>query len=203
MSDTAPFTGEPLALDLVNTRPSSGDLLTTAEQLRSWLALQADRLPEGDGAEVTLTDLEAVREVRDATATVLARVRSGTRPPESALATLNRAQRTAPGTLRLAWDGTAVTAVPQRTGGTPGQWIAARLAESAAALVAGPDLQRVRVCEAPDCVLLFLAANPRRRWCSATRCGNRTRVARHYHRHKDHQDGDRTPAPSTESDARP
>jgi predicted RNA-binding Zn ribbon-like protein len=185
MSDAVPFTGEPLALDLVNTRPSSGDLLTTAEQLRAWLALQADRLPEGRGADVTAADLAAVREVRDATATVLARVRGGARPPESALDALNRAQRAAPGTLRLAWDGTAVTALPQRTGGTPGQRIAARLAESAAALVTGPDLHRVRVCEAPDCVLLFLAANPRRRWCSAARCGNRTRVARHYRRHRD------------------
>ncbi|NGN66182.1 hypothetical protein G5C51_20070, partial [Streptomyces sp. A7024] len=27
-------------------------------------------------------------------------------------------------------------------------------------------------------------SHPRRRWCSATRCGNRARVARYYERHK-------------------
>ncbi|MFD0515426.1 CGNR zinc finger domain-containing protein [Streptomyces aureus] len=33
-------------------------------------------------------------------------------------------------------------------------------------------------------MLLFLPAHPRRRWCSAARCGNRARVARYYQRHK-------------------
>ncbi|MEV5588367.1 ABATE domain-containing protein, partial [Nonomuraea pusilla] len=46
MSDVVPLTGEPLALDLVNTRPSVGDLLATADRLRAWLALEADRFPE-------------------------------------------------------------------------------------------------------------------------------------------------------------
>ncbi|MFF4211720.1 CGNR zinc finger domain-containing protein [Streptomyces sp. NPDC001796] len=32
--------------------------------------------------------------------------------------------------------------------------------------------------------MLFLPAHPRRRWCSAARCGNRVRVARHYQRRK-------------------
>jgi len=30
--------------------------------------------------------------------------------------------------------------------------------------------------------LVFVAENPRRRWCSAAVCGNRVRVARHYAR---------------------
>ncbi|MEW2136730.1 CGNR zinc finger domain-containing protein [Streptomyces sp. NPDC005409] len=42
----------------------------------------------------------------------------------------------------------------------------------------------VRACEAQDCVLLFLPAHPRRRWCVAPACGNRARVARYYARHK-------------------
>ncbi|MEU9839973.1 CGNR zinc finger domain-containing protein [Actinomadura sp. NPDC048032] len=44
-------------------------------------------------------------------------------------------------------------------------------------------------CEADDCVLLFLPAHPRRRWCSAARCGNRVRVARHYRRHRPAEPG--------------
>ncbi|WP_371871358.1 CGNR zinc finger domain-containing protein [Phytohabitans rumicis] len=42
---------------------------------------------------------------------------------------------------------------------------------------------KVRQCEADDCVMLFLPAHPRRRWCSGACCGNRTRVAWHYQRH--------------------
>ncbi|MFD0477368.1 ABATE domain-containing protein [Nonomuraea thailandensis] len=44
MSELGPLTGEPLALDLVNTRTASGDLLTTPEDLRAWLRLQAGRI---------------------------------------------------------------------------------------------------------------------------------------------------------------
>ena len=49
---------------------------------------------------------------------------------------------------------------------------------------AGSGLEKVRECEAADCVMLFRPAHPRRRWCSPTRCGNRARVARYYQRHK-------------------
>nr|WP_176220355.1 hypothetical protein [Nocardia donostiensis] len=41
MVKTFPLTGEPLALDLVNTDPSLGDLLLTSDDLRAWCALQA------------------------------------------------------------------------------------------------------------------------------------------------------------------
>ncbi|MFD0573781.1 CGNR zinc finger domain-containing protein [Kitasatospora gansuensis] len=34
-------------------------------------------------------------------------------------------------------------------------------------------------------MLLFRPVNPRRQWCSAARCGNRARVARHYRRQKE------------------
>ncbi|MEV3921501.1 CGNR zinc finger domain-containing protein [Actinomadura coerulea] len=37
--------------------------------------------------------------------------------------------------------------------------------------------------------MLFLPAHPRRRWCSAARCGNRVRVARHYRRHRPAETG--------------
>nr|WP_067513746.1 CGNR zinc finger domain-containing protein [Nocardia puris] len=55
---------------------------------------------------------------------------------------------------------------------------------TAADLLTDPALARLKRCEAEDCVLLFLPAHPRRRWCSPTRCGNRARVNRYYHRHK-------------------
>ncbi|MFF0450187.1 CGNR zinc finger domain-containing protein [Streptomyces sp. NPDC004609] len=129
--------------------------------------------------------LAVPRDVRKATAAALGAVRRGERPPADALDALNRAQLDAPAVRGLAWDGTAVTAVRHRAGATLGQRVAGWLAEAAAELLSGPDAGRVRECEAPDCVLLFVPAHPRRRWCSASRCGNRTRVARHYARRKE------------------
>jgi predicted RNA-binding Zn ribbon-like protein len=56
---------------------------------------------------------------------------------------------------------------------------------AAAELLASPAIRQVRRCEGHDCRMLFLPANPRRRWCSPAVCGNRARVARYYQRHKD------------------
>jgi predicted RNA-binding Zn ribbon-like protein len=80
-------------------------------------------------------------------------------------------------------NGSSIIAARRRSG-TPGVRLAAWLAEAAAELLADPGVTKVRECEAEDCVMLFLPAHPRRRWCSATRCGNRARVARHYQRHR-------------------
>ncbi|MEU7714598.1 CGNR zinc finger domain-containing protein [Micromonospora chalcea] len=183
--DLVPLTGEPLALDLVNTRPATGDLLVTPDNLRAWLELQADRLPEARelAAALTAADLTAVHAVREHTAQAVDHVRRGEPPSATALESLNQAQRGAPAINELAWDGTSITAVRRRTG-PAGPRLAARLAEAAAELLTDPAIAKIRQCEADDCVMLFLPAHPRRRWCSATRCGNRVRVARHYQRHR-------------------
>ncbi|GAA2616904.1 CGNR zinc finger domain-containing protein [Dactylosporangium fulvum] len=186
MSDFVPLTGELLALDLVNTRPSGADLLATPADLRAWLNLQADRFPQARqfaAVELTGADLAAVQQVRERTARVLEHARHRTRPPVGDLEALNRAQRAAPAINELAWNGDVVTAVRSRTG-PPGARLAAWLAEAAAELIADSAVVNVRQCEADDCVMLFLPAHPRRRWCSAARCGNRVRVARHYQRNK-------------------
>ncbi|MGI5171388.1 CGNR zinc finger domain-containing protein [Spirillospora sp. CA-253888] len=184
MSDPVPLTGEPLALDLVNTRTAVGDLLATPDALRAWLDLQAERLPDAHGlAAPGPDDLAAVHAVREHTANALERVRHAKPPAEADLAALNDAQRAAPAISELTWNGSTVAAERRRTG-PAGTRLAALLAEAAADLLADPAVTKVRQCEADDCVLLFLPAHPRRRWCSAARCGNRVRVARHYQRRK-------------------
>ncbi|MFD8726031.1 CGNR zinc finger domain-containing protein [Streptomyces sp. NPDC059629] len=183
MSDLVPLTGEPLALDLINTRPTVGDQLATPGDLHAWWVLQADRLPEAVPHEVSAADLAAVQAVREHTARALDQVRRGEEPSVSDLEALNQAQRAASAIKELAWGGSVVTATRRREG-SPGRRLAASLAEAAAELLADPEVTRIRKCEADDCVMLFLPTHPRRRWCSATRCGNRMRVARHYQRHK-------------------
>jgi predicted RNA-binding Zn ribbon-like protein len=187
MSDTDPLTGEPLALDLVNTRPLSEhgrtDLLGTPEQLAAWLAMEPDLHAEVRDAEPIAADVAPVHAVRANVDAVLRALLTGVRPPKAALRGLTDAQRAAPATRELDWDGTAVTATTRR-GGRLGVRLAARLAEAAADLLTDPGIKNLRQCEADDCVMLFLPAHPRRRWCSPTRCGNRARVARYYQRHK-------------------
>jgi predicted RNA-binding Zn ribbon-like protein len=188
VSDSEPLTGEPLALDLVNTRPAGGDgrtdLLDTPERLTAWLALEGDRLhgEAGDSAPAE-SDLAPVHAVRDHVEAVLDALLRGAEPPEAALHALTDAQCAAPAVRELAWDGSAVTATVRRSGPL-GVRLAARLAEAAADLLTDPAISRLKRCEADDCVMLFLPAHPRRRWCSAGRCGNRARVARYYQRHK-------------------
>lgn len=187
MLESEPLTGEALALDLVNTCPAGADgrvdLLATPRRLSDWLALEADRLggEVGDAAP-TRDDLVPIHAVRAHTEAAVRALLDGTEPPESALRALTEAQRAAPAVRELGWDGTAVTATSRRTGPL-GTRLAALLAEAAADLLTDPAIGRLKECEAGDCVMVFLPSHPRRRWCSPTRCGNRTRVARYYRRH--------------------
>ncbi|NBE95233.1 hypothetical protein FE391_20535 [Nonomuraea sp. KC401] len=99
------LTGEPLALDLVNTRfhtPSSvdHDALATAEGLHAWLAKQAGQLAL---PEISLgpADLAAVRDLRGHVERALEAVRQATPPPPEAIAALNQALRAVPAYPRL------------------------------------------------------------------------------------------------------
>jgi predicted RNA-binding Zn ribbon-like protein len=60
----------------------------------------------------------------------------------------------------------------------------APIARSAAELLTGADLERVRECDGDRCTWLFLdsSRNRSRRWCSMESCGNRAKARRHYRR---------------------
>lgn len=189
--DILPLTGEPLGLDLINTRARSGtegiDHLATPEGLRAWVALEAERLGEFGGdalASVTPADLAAIHAVRECASQLVDHARHGRTPPEPSLRELNQALAAAPVHLELRWTGSSMAAQRMRTGSVVAD-LAARLAEAVASVLTDPAVGTIRKCEAEDCTMLFLPASNRRRWCAATRCGNRMRVARYYQRHKD------------------
>ncbi|MDV3221034.1 CGNR zinc finger domain-containing protein [Intrasporangium sp.] len=187
MTSAQPLIGEHLALDLVNTRPLTeggrADLLGTPEQLAAWLGLEPELEAEVGEATPTAADVAAVQLVRTQVDAVVQALLRGGPAPRPALQALTEAQRGAPAVRELTWDGAAVIATTRRQG-TLGVRLAARLAEAAADLLTSPAAVRLKECEADDCVMLFVPAHPRRRWCSSARCGNRVRVSRHYHRHK-------------------
>jgi predicted RNA-binding Zn ribbon-like protein len=188
----ASLTGEPLALDLVNTvaSPPGGevDLLESADDLRAWLAAERDRLDITDGQ----IDLSAVRALRAHISRAIEAARASTPPPLEALRAITDAQRSAPAYQELGWNGRMITATTRRPGNATAVLLA-QLAEAAATLLASPAIGLVRRCEGPGCRMLFLPAHPRRRWCSPATCGNRARVARYYQVHKENK----TPEPLT------
>jgi hypothetical protein len=57
----------------------------------------------------------------------------------------------------------------------------ALIAQDAVDLLLSAEIQRVRVCGADECALRFVDRSParNRRWCSMSRCGNRTKVRLH------------------------
>ena len=69
----------------------------------------------------------------------------------------------------------------------------ALIAQDAVDLLLSAEIRRVRVCGADTCALRFLDRSPahNRRWCSMSRCGNRTKVRLHQARARR---SERTPA---------
>jgi predicted RNA-binding Zn ribbon-like protein len=180
-----PLIDEPIALDLVNTRVREAgadvDLLESPSALDAWLAAEVGRLPWSGTAGAA--DLDAVRALRGAIAALLTARRANATPPRRALQIVNRALSGPGGTSRLAWtsDGPREIALSARARRAA---LLRALAMDAVRIVVGPDAELLRTCAHPDCVLQFVARHPRRQWCSATTCGNRARVSRHYLRHR-------------------
>jgi predicted RNA-binding Zn ribbon-like protein len=65
------------------------------------------------------------------------------------------------------------------------EWLLAAVARSAAEIIAEGPRARLRLCANPHCGLFFYdtSRTRRRRWCSMTVCGNRSKVAAFARRH--------------------
>ena len=176
-----PLLGEPLALDLVNTWVRRNgvdvDLLDKSAALTAWLRAEHARLAWTGTADAA--DLKAVRTLRDAIWHLLLAKREHMQPPSAALSKVNRALSNPAARPRLTWNAAGPHLTPPTPRSRRGALLRA-LAADAVALLTDPQADHLRKCSHPDCVLQFVARNPRRRWCSDALCGNRARVARHY-----------------------
>ena len=170
MIDPRPLVGEPLSLDLLNTRWNSGggpqDLLTDTSGLAIWLhfAGLADRCrADEDTLRAVLVARQAIHLASE----------------ESAFDVLNGVLDYGRVRRRLTDEGP----VDDADVGDPA-WLPAWLAadDYLRLLREAPD--RVRRCAHPNCVLYFYdtSKNGTRRWCSMAVCGNRAKAARHYAR---------------------
>ncbi|MFF3405995.1 CGNR zinc finger domain-containing protein [Streptomyces sp. NPDC002742] len=206
--DPRPLTGEPVSLDLLNTRwiheGVVRDLLTGTQGLAVWLAGNGLDLPADD------TVLRHTLEARDALRAVIDTPHGpGDDPRRNGTAEGDRPGGTSDGDgptdvgPRIAAEAAArvdavlahgrvrLTLTTQGPGGTPEfddpswapAWLAAR--DYLELLDTAPD--RIRRCAHDACILHFFdtSRNGTRRWCSMAACGNRAKASRHYARTKE------------------
>ncbi|MFC7305507.1 CGNR zinc finger domain-containing protein [Streptomyces monticola] len=176
--DPRPLTGEPLSLDLLNTRwvqdGRTRDLLTDTDGLAVWLS--ANGL-DGPGHRPFAADAATLRHAlaaRDALGSVV-----GDPAGPEALRRLDAVLDH--GRIRAVLDAEGPGERPEFTDPAWGPgWLAAR--DYLTLLTKAPD--RIRACAHEACTLHFFdtSRNGTRRWCSMALCGNRAKASRHYAR---------------------
>lgn len=179
--------GLPLALanTVYTLRGKVHDDLGTPADLAEWLHREADglrtRLPGPAALTATEDDLRDARDLREALRAILAAVAEGRPPDDESRYRLNWRAAAAPSWPQLRWE-----AGPVRELASASEPVAAALSEIAGAAVDlfAAEAEKLSACASPECVRYFARVDPRRKWCSPE-CGNRARVARHYHKSRD------------------
>lgn len=125
----------------------------------------------GEPPRVRGADVSMVLELRAAITVAARTVAAGGRPPADAVATINEVAARPSLVPQLGADGVA-----RLSPGTASQ-AASTIARDAIDLFGSPLVERIRVCAADDCGLLFVdTSRPgRRRWCSMEWCGDRAK----------------------------
>lgn len=127
---------------------------------------------------------ESAVELREAIFRICAATAAGNRPPDGDVAMLNGALAEVP-TQELCCGGPCCEwRWPEGTSDL--RRVLWPVVQSAAALVTGPEIGKVRQCAAADCNWLFVdrSRGNRRRWCDMSSCGNRAKARRYYERHR-------------------
>lgn len=184
-----PIVGEPLPVEFANTlylRPGyETDFLATSPSVVTWFDLVAVGSPSPIPRHLSQERCNELRTIRDAVHGILTAVtqaRTSGRPvevPTQAVAALNAGIGDVGARYVLSWSkGARPSAAVQSTGRG---FAAARsfLAIEAASFVAGPNLERVRQCDGPDCPMFFVQHHHKRRFCHEG-CAHRARQARYY-----------------------
>jgi predicted RNA-binding Zn ribbon-like protein len=189
------FVGNQLCLDFINTdlvlNGQPTDLLSSFQELVAWL-VQAGLLAEEEankteregtrqGAE-TLKQAKAFRTIMRETVERLAAHRP---VPQATLDAVNQLLRHRVGYPQIGRRGGAFERTYRAEFDGSGQLLGL-LAEAASDLLCVCDLSLIKKCQNPACVLFFYdtTKNHARHWCSMSLCGNRSKVAAHYHRHR-------------------
>ena len=185
-ADDFPLLGEPLAVELANTRYLDGadviDFLAPRERAEAWArhALAGQTAPRRWSAAAA----GQLRELRDAVFELLSACASGGVPSAAAIANVNASAATACAHAALDWPDTDVPRARVEFCGEPLAVVTARFATSCIEVVIGHPEHAVRRCEGPGCALLFVQRHGRRRFCHAG-CSHRARQRRYVNTHRE------------------
>jgi len=191
------FVGNQLVLDFINTqivlngRPI--DLLATFSDLVAWLVhvhlLTGEEAKKIEGhwgrqAEGTQT-VEQARTFRVTLREMVERIAAGRPVPQAAIEAINEMLRYRIGYPQLTRQCGKFEREFQAESQDANQLLGL-LAEAATNLLCMCDFSLIKKCQNPACVLFFhdTTKNHARHWCSMTICGNRSKVAAHYRRHR-------------------
>jgi len=191
------FVGNQRCLDFINTSfVVNGDpveVLTTFSDLVMWL-VEAELLSEEEGKKIERRwskqeegpeTFEQARTFRATLREMVERIADGRPVPQAAMEAIN-------GLLRYRIGYPQVT---RRNGKFEQDYLAdsqeanqvlGLLGEAAMNLLCTCEHSLIKKCQNPLCVLFFYdtTKNHTRHWCSMTLCGNRSKVAAHYRRHR-------------------
>jgi len=202
MDETSPeiaflFLGNQPILDFINTRlvleGMPVDLMGTFSDLLAWF-VKAGLMSAEDGTRVKrqwegTTEakqvLDQAKAFRDQVREVVERIVAGQPVSLADIEVINKKLRYHQGYSQLILRGEKLSRTFQTESNDPG-YLLGLLADATANLLSSGDFQRIKKCQNPACVLLFLdtTKNHARVWCNMATCGNQSKVAAHYRRHR-------------------
>ncbi|GGK38483.1 hypothetical protein GCM10011591_07750 [Nocardia camponoti] len=150
------------------------EIVHNADDIRRWLSVVLE-LAEPADLTATAADLPALRKLRAAITHAAYGLAAGDPVRPADIAVINAAAAEPPLIPALSPDGALTFVAPTARAAL------STLARDAIDLFSGPLANRIRVCAADNCGLLFVdASRPgRRRWCSMERCGNLAKVRKY------------------------
>jgi len=192
------FIANQSCLDFINTdlvmNGQPTDLLSSFQDLVAWL-VQAGLLTEKDAKEIEgkasrdeMETLKLAKAFRKTMRDMAERLAAHKPVPQAALDLINQLLRHRVGYAQV----TRRSSTFERryeAGFEDATQVLGLLAEAASDLLCACDLSLVKKCQNPACVLFFYdtTKNHARHWCSMNLCGNRSKVAAHYRRHRKHR----------------
>ena len=191
------FVGNQPCLDFINTQfvlnGQPVDLLATFSDLVTWL-MQVDLMREKEATKIErqwgrqaegIQPLEQARAFRVTLREMVKRVAAGRPAPPAAVEAINEMLRYRIGYPQLTRRSGKFERGYQAESQDANQLLGL-LAEAASNLLCRCDFSLIKKCQNPACVLFFYdtTKNHARHWCSMTICGNRSKVAAHYRRHR-------------------
>ncbi len=176
------FFGNALWVDFLNTepaRPGGGrnDLISTPDAFVRWARAASLIISEDvfQPDEIWLEDALRFRTTLRNGAEALIADRN---PPTATIAAVNEKLARSPVVSTLIKGGSGWE-VKRRSDARSADALLGRLAADFAETLASGRTDRLRQCEHPSCVMMFIdtSKNGKRRWCSMETCGNREKAA--------------------------